>query len=662
MTILRRLLIALGLPICGLALMFGVFAKGSPAMATTEAQELQRASAGHCAFASITVTADLGQTPAVSDTFPSGAISRTVYFANVNSGVITLTSTLTDVQGVQSCYLWSSPAFGHATGYSRTLPVTVTNPMTVLTYPVSITDVSAAIVLTSSHVLTDPMHAGLCHETVLTFTQDITAPHPATVTINGGALYATVPTVTLTLSADDAGSGVAAMQFSNDEVTWNGWQTYVPSVTWSLADEDGPRTVYARFRDYVSNIGIYTETIFLDRAEPIVKVIAPRQVATTTFPVGWEVSDPSPSSGLSEAYDVAYREDEGDWQTWLASTPITATDFVSATLGHTYTFSVTARDRAGNAGFGQHTVLVDDFRTYLPLILRPPPRPTGSVSVAGGAATVYQQSVTLTLNASVSGDTVTGMRFRNDGTDWSRCEDFATSKTGWLLADGGSGLRTVYAQFIGSKGGISDPVFDEIYLARNGDFENGWADWEHGGELAQTIVADPTRAHHGNKVALLGNAGYNNLGGVPVGNGHIWHTFGVPDTGTPRLTIWYRIYTHDRIWGDSTNKYWDSFEIYINNVNWQQANDPDPNDPLRRRLCRNNPGKPDTSRAGLVLCDGNPGDETGIEPPLDLGWRSVTLDLTLLKGQDINLYLANFNRHDGWYNTWTYVDHIRMDW
>ncbi len=53
----------------------------------------------------------------------------------------------------------------------------------------------------------------------------------------------------------------------------------------------------------------------------------------------------------------------------------------------------------------------------------------------------------------------------------------------------------------------------------------------------------------------------------------------------------------------------------------------------------------------------------GLANPRDLGPKEATLDLTPWKGQAITLYLANFNRQDRNYNTWTFIEGIKVfDW
>ncbi len=98
-------------------------------------------------------------------------------------------------------------------------------------------------------------------------TVDVTAPTPANLTINGGALSTTAINVTLSLSAVDTTSGVAVTSLSNDGSVWSEWQTYATPASWSLLSGDGIKTVYARFRDVAGNVSSpVSNTIALDTA------------------------------------------------------------------------------------------------------------------------------------------------------------------------------------------------------------------------------------------------------------------------------------------------------------------------------------------------------------------------------------------------------------
>ncbi len=83
-----------------------------------------------------------------------------------------------------------------------------------------------------------------------------------TTTLTGIKLDKTAPTgtvtssptttstsVTLTLSATDALSGVSQMRFSNDGSTWSSWTPYATTKTWTLTDGNGQKTVYAQYMD-----------------------------------------------------------------------------------------------------------------------------------------------------------------------------------------------------------------------------------------------------------------------------------------------------------------------------------------------------------------------------------------------------------------------------
>jgi len=96
-----------------------------------------------------------------------------------------------------------------------------------------------------------------------------TAPPTGNISINNDAAYTTSTTVTLTLSASDAGSGVSQMHFSNDGSIWSGWESYAASKSWILTSGDGTKTVYVQFKDSAGLISSsYSDTIVLDTTSP----------------------------------------------------------------------------------------------------------------------------------------------------------------------------------------------------------------------------------------------------------------------------------------------------------------------------------------------------------------------------------------------------------
>jgi uncharacterized repeat protein (TIGR01451 family) len=159
----------------------------------------------------------------------------------------------------------------------------------------------------------------------------------------------------------------------------------------------------------------------------------------------------------------------------------------------------------------------------------------------------------------------------------------------------------------------------------NGGFEDGWTGWVHGGELSQSIGC--TNARLENCSALLGNPNYKCEGDVPTGSAWVEQAVLVPNTTSPDLYFWYNIFTQDH--DSSLSGQYDSFDVRINGI--------------------------------LVFRDANTSDSYGCNVPTkDLGWKIREVDLTAYRGQSITIRFENWSRADGWYNTWTYVDDVRI--
>ncbi len=155
----------------------------------------------------------------------------------------------------------------------------------------------------------------------------------------------------------------------------------------------------------------------------------------------------------------------------------------------------------------------------------------------------------------------------------------------------------------------------------NGDFENSFECWQHGGEMDQAVKCDGNQCY-----AVLGNPDYPCHGGVPVGEAWIKQSFKVPQEISPTLSLRYRVLSYDLDLPD-----YDYFQVAING------------EPLPQRY-----GNYEWSEAS---CD---------REPWDSGWQTLTLDLSVYRGEDIEVSLHNVNGTQPYYNTWTYVDDIRI--
>lgn len=140
-------------------------------------------------------------------------------------------------------------------------------------------------------------------------------PPEGSVTIMQGE-YTNQLTITLMLSATDVApsSGVSQMHVRNAETAWGNWVTYNTSLSWTLSDSDGGKTIEVQYRDGAGNISVtYSDTIFLDRVAPSVDITVPAQLASGPIPVTWSATDAPPSSsGLR--YTVEYRKNNAsEW-------------------------------------------------------------------------------------------------------------------------------------------------------------------------------------------------------------------------------------------------------------------------------------------------------------------------------------------------------------
>ncbi len=95
-------------------------------------------------------------------------------------------------------------------------------------------------------------------------------PPTGTLTIEEGLDCTSQPTVPLTLVAEDEGSGVGEMCFTQDGAEqFTPWEEFVSLKEWTLSPGEGVKTVGVRFRDGVGNESdVYTDTIVLDMTPP----------------------------------------------------------------------------------------------------------------------------------------------------------------------------------------------------------------------------------------------------------------------------------------------------------------------------------------------------------------------------------------------------------
>lgn len=102
----------------------------------------------------------------------------------------------------------------------------------------------------------------------------------------------------------------------------------------------------------------------------------------------------------------------------------------------------------------------------------------------------------------------------------------------------------------------------------------------------------------------------------------------IPTSGTPYLRFDYRVLSYDTV-RSSAGEWWDRLEVQVNGKALARYGDPDP---------------------GNLSCDNL----------YDSGWQQAEFNLSAYAGQTIILAFFNENHKDGYWNTYSYLDNIRI--
>ena len=102
----------------------------------------------------------------------------------------------------------------------------------------------------------------------------------------------------------------------------------------------------------------------------------------------------------------------------------------------------------------------------------------------------------------------------------------------------------------------------------------------------------------------------------------------MPSGGSPTLSFYYRIFSQDKTSPENFDKY-DLFAVYING-------------------------------SVEVWKDANTSDPYGCSTLWDSDWQPATVSLNDYKGQPIQIAFYLYNRPDGWYNTYVYIDDVSV--
>ncbi len=178
-------------------------------------------------------------------------------------------------------------------------------------------------------------------------------PPVATLSINGGALFAGTNSVALSLACT-ASAGVKDVRYSNDGVFDSELaEAFATTKSWTLTPGDGLKTVWYQCTDTKSNSVVVTDTITLDTLAPSTSIVSVAGDVSSPYVDSVSsdgVSDVvvSGESGISCRWydtDSAYTTSSGTSCT-TAGTQATCT--VSSAAGASLTKFVSCADSAGN--------------------------------------------------------------------------------------------------------------------------------------------------------------------------------------------------------------------------------------------------------------------------------------------------------------------------
>lgn len=275
-------------------------------------------------------------------------------------------------------------------------------------------------------------------------TLDTTAPTGFLI-INGGALYTSNPSVTLTLGASDL-NVVVQMRFSDDGVNWSTLETYATTKSWNLPGADGVKTVYVEYLDQAGNVGgPFTDTIIFDTTAPTGGVVINADATYTNDPnvvLTITATDSIPVTEMRVSHDGTI------WGVWEPYA--TSKNWALQTGDGTKTVYVQFKDAIGNTSVAFADVIILDTTA-----------PTCQVFINTNA--IYSLQVAVTLNLSCSdANPPLEMQISNDGTTWTPWEAYSAVRS-WTLSSG-DGTKTVYINARDVAGNVGGPYTDTIIL------------------------------------------------------------------------------------------------------------------------------------------------------------------------------------------------------
>ncbi|MFX0005997.1 MAG: hypothetical protein ACFFAV_04620 [Candidatus Hermodarchaeota archaeon] len=292
-------------------------------------------------------------------------------------------------------------------------------------------------------------NAGLTSQDIDIIELDTTSP-TGSIIINDNDAWTTSVSVILSLTYNDASSGVDQVRYSNDGISWTTWEDPSVNRAWTLSGEDGLKVLYYQIRDNAGRTSIFSDTIGLDRADPFGSIVINNGDGwTTSTSVALTLTYNDATSGVAE---VRYSNNSISWTAWGAPSATKAW-ILPIGDGTSKTVYYEIRDVVG---------FVTQYSDTIGLDTTPP---IGSIIINHGDGWTSSTSVNLTLTYNDATSGVDQVRYSNDGSSWTAWETANATKT-WVLP-AGEGIKTVYYE-IRDKVGLISQYTDTIELDTTG--------------------------------------------------------------------------------------------------------------------------------------------------------------------------------------------------
>jgi len=424
-----------------------------------------------------------------------------------------------------------------------------------------------------------------------------------------------------------------------------------------VAPGEGQHTAYVWLEDAAGNADHAMAVVLPDAV--CYDVTPPVTVVTPTVPSGldgWYIGPVTFAMSATDAgcgvREILHQVDGGPWTS--------ADPFVFGEDGQ-YTIRISAIDHAGNTEPARFTD-VDNPNVFNVAIDRTPPQAAFTAAASIESEPGFEIAWSGWDRATGSGLASFDVDVR-DGYDapWEPWLQETSLTTAHF--DGERGHTYFFRVFARDRagnrqgeGGITRVLVQPVL---NGGFDNRvpepWTTYD-GLFMAVGYVAGPDGEF--NQAMNLGSEDYEPCypedtdHRLPQDRATISQIITIPPPSQvqwPVLMFWYRVKTYDVMYSQARQRLGDTFDVKLCAVGTPCT------------------GPYDGAELELLLRDGNPMNSVEWwnlykpSPPLyDTGWKAALIDLSLQAGQTLQLVFANENRIDNMFNTWSYVDDIRI--